>query len=78
MSRVFAAPRSRSWAEKRHVTTNAIQEVQWLSRLSKHIIPMVKKNREKKKKNTKQNKSGPRHEACLYIKTESPNAYNDT
>ena len=49
VSRVFAAPRSRSWAEKRHVTTNAIQEVQWLSRLSKHIIPMVKKNREKKK-----------------------------
>ena len=37
---------------------------------------MVKKKREKK--NTKQNKSGPRHEACLYIKTESPNAYNDT
>ena len=31
-----------------------------------------------RKKNTKQNKSGPRHEACLYIKTESPNAYNDT
>ena len=76
MSRVFAAPRSRSWAETRHVTTNAIQEVQWLSRLSKYIIPMVKKNREKK--NTKQNKSGPRHEACLYIKTKSPNAYNDT
>ena len=37
VSHVFAAPRSRSWAKTRHVTTDAIQEVQWLSRLSKHI-----------------------------------------
>ena len=37
VSRVFAAPRSRSWAKTRHVTTDAIQEVQCLSRLSKHI-----------------------------------------
>ena len=34
---VFAAPRSQSWAKTRHVTSDAIQEVQWLSRFSKHI-----------------------------------------
>ena len=34
---VFAAPRSHSWAKTRHVTSDAIQEVQWLSRFSKHI-----------------------------------------
>ena len=37
VSRVFAAPRSQSWAKTRHITSDAIQEVQWLSRLSKHI-----------------------------------------
>ena len=37
VSRVFAAPRSQSWAKTRHVTSDAIQEVQWISRLSKHI-----------------------------------------
>ena len=37
VSRVFAAPRSQSWAKTRHVISGAIQEVQWLSRLSKHI-----------------------------------------
>ena len=37
VSRVFAATRSQSWAKTRHVTSDAIQEVQWLSRLSKHI-----------------------------------------
>ena len=37
VSRVFAAPRSQSWAKTRHVTSDAIQEVQWLSRLSRHI-----------------------------------------
>ena len=37
MSRVFAAPRSQSWTMTRHVTSDAIQEVQWLSRLSNHI-----------------------------------------
>ena len=37
VSRCFAAPRCRSWAKSRHVTTDTIQEVQWLSRLSKHI-----------------------------------------
>ena len=30
------------------------------------------------KKNTKQNKSCLQHEACLRIKTESPNVYHDT
>ena len=35
--RVFVAPRSWSWARTRHVTSDAIQEVQWLPRLSKHI-----------------------------------------
>ena len=37
VSRVFAAPCSNSWAKTRHVTSDAIQEVQWLSRLSRHI-----------------------------------------
>ena len=37
VSRVFAAPRSQSWAKTRHVISGAIQEVQWLPRLSKHI-----------------------------------------
>ena len=37
VSRVFAAPRSQSWAKTKNVTSDAIQEVQWLSRLSKHI-----------------------------------------
>ena len=37
VSRVFAAPRSQSWAKARHVISGAMQEVQWLSRLSKHI-----------------------------------------
>ena len=37
VSRVFAAPRSQSWAKTRHVTSDVIQEVQRLSRLSKHI-----------------------------------------
>ena len=37
VSRVFAAPRSQSWAKTRTVISGAIQEVQWLSRLSKHI-----------------------------------------
>ena len=37
VSRVFAAPRSQSWEKTRHVTSDAIQEVQRLSRLSKHI-----------------------------------------
>ena len=32
-----ATPRSQSWAKTRHVTSDAIQEVQRLSRLSKHI-----------------------------------------
>ena len=30
-------PCSQSWAKTRHVISGAIQEVQWLSRLSKHI-----------------------------------------
>ena len=38
VSHVFAATRSQSWAKTRHVTSDAIQEVQWLSRLSKHIF----------------------------------------
>ena len=37
VSRVFAAPRSQSLTKTRHVTSDAIQEVQWLSRLSDHI-----------------------------------------
>ena len=37
LSRVFAASRSQSWGKARHVASKAIQEVQWLSRLSKHI-----------------------------------------
>ena len=37
VSRVFAAPRSQSWAKTRHVTSKAIQDVQWLSRLPKNI-----------------------------------------
>ena len=37
VSRVFAAPRSQSWAKTRHITSDAMQEVQWLSRLFKHI-----------------------------------------
>ena len=37
VSRVFAAPCSKSWAKTRRVTSDAIQEVQWLSRLSRHI-----------------------------------------
>ena len=37
VSRVSAAPRSQSWAKKRHVISGALQEVQLLSRLSKHI-----------------------------------------
>ena len=35
--RVSAAPRSQSWAKKRHVISGALQEVQLLSRLSKQI-----------------------------------------
>ena len=31
-----AAPRSQSWSKTRHVTSDALKEVQWLSR-SKHI-----------------------------------------
>ena len=37
VSRVFAAPRSQSWAKARYVISGAIQEIKWLSRLSKHI-----------------------------------------
>ena len=37
VSRVFVTPRSWSWARTRHVTSDAIQEVQWLPRLYKHI-----------------------------------------
>ena len=37
VSRLFAAPRSQSWTKTRHITSDAILEVQWLSQLSKHI-----------------------------------------
>ena len=38
----------------------------------------MERNVFERKKNTKQNKSCLQHEACLRIKTESPNAYYDT
>ena len=38
----------------------------------------LERNVFERKKNTKQNKSCLQHEACLRIKTESPNAYYDT
>ena len=92
VSRFFATPRSQGWAKRRNVTSDAIQEVQWISRLSKHIYlrgkdlfinlwidasPIWNEICLKEKKNTKQNKSCLQHEAWLRIKTESPNAYYD-
>ena len=38
----------------------------------------LERNVFERKKNTKQNKSRLQHEACLRIKTESPNTYDDT
>ena len=38
----------------------------------------LERNVFERKKNTKQNKSCLQHEACLRIKTESPNTYYDT
>ena len=93
LSRVFAASSSQSWGKTRHVASKAIQEVQWLSRLSKHIYlqgkdlfvnlwndasPIWNEMYLKEKKNTKQSKNCMQHEACLRFKTESPNAYYDT
>ena len=40
--RVFVAPRSWSWARTRHVTSDAIQEVQWLPNYLNTFIYMVK------------------------------------
>ena len=89
-----AAPRSQSWAKTRHVTSDAIKEVQWLSRLSKHTYLYGKDlfinlwidaspiwdemYLKENTKNTKQNKSCLQREACLRIKTECQIAYYDT
>ena len=94
VSRVFAAPRSQSWAKTRHLTSDTIQEVQWLmiSAIWTHLFTWwrfvyksmnwcqsyLERNVFKRKKHTKQNKSCLQHKACPRIKTESPNAYYDT
>ena len=84
----------RVWAKTRHLTSDTIQEVQWLmiSAIWTYLFTWwrfvyksmnwcqsyLERNVFERKKHTKQNKSCLQHKACPRIKTESPNAYYDT